>query len=583
MIALALVAFFATLSPAGTLIAAEDDLSLADARAVFEEQRKAAVDASQRRAELQEWLDDFDARVDAAKKEIERTSRQDAVLADRLAFQRTLMTSLADQQGRVAEAKGALSVLALRQREDLRRYARLMAARDVVMTDAGPVFGGDVLRQLLRPSLGERIDASLERRAVLAARQALIDRLKTALYDVRHAQDRLHAAAIDMDRQTAEIIARRETLGATLREQQQFVETSWKEKVLTEQELKAAATEASESSARLAAAQESLRSVSDTLKAATLNSFRAQASALSERRTALDQRREELLRSDVAMKLLQEAARDARESSIAQRNSDRKLYRRIEEVEGRERHVTETLAHGTIALDDGSGASGPMTDADRETLLVQQADLRAMLVLMRQGIPEEQAAQQVQAERVAAYASVERQRLAGLLSALTSESSDLDAQEKALRTKEREAERRYALDDLAPVFAWPVVGRITAGFLDPDYEKVFHFVHRAIDIAVPQGSSVRAIADGVVLAVRDGGATGYSYVLLGHRAGYASLYGHVSKFLVTQGDVVATGQAIALSGGQPGTPGAGKSTTGPHVHLEITKDGMHIDPRTVLR
>ena len=68
----------------------------------------------------------------------------------------------------------------------------------------------------------------------------------------------------------------------------------------------------------------------------------------------------------------------------------------------------------------------------------------------------------------------------------------------------------------------------------------------------------------------------------GHRNGYATLYGHVSSFLVKKGDVVMKGQAIAFSGGTPGTHGAGPMTTGPHLHLELTKDGKHIDPRSVL-
>jgi murein DD-endopeptidase MepM/ murein hydrolase activator NlpD len=105
---------------------------------------------------------------------------------------------------------------------------------------------------------------------------------------------------------------------------------------------------------------------------------------------------------------------------------------------------------------------------------------------------------------------------------------------------------------------------------------------RHFDIAVPQGSIVRSISDGIVYAVKDGGEKGFSYVLIGHRDGYASLYGHVSSFLVRKGDVVAPGQAIALSGGLPGTHGAGPMTTGAHVHLEITKDGVHVNPLSVL-
>ncbi|MEK7218633.1 MAG: peptidoglycan DD-metalloendopeptidase family protein, partial [Patescibacteria group bacterium] len=131
-------------------------------------------------------------------------------------------------------------------------------------------------------------------------------------------------------------------------------------------------------------------------------------------------------------------------------------------------------------------------------------------------------------------------------------------------------------------FTWPVFGPITAGFQDGAYRKRFGVPHYATDIAQPQGSPVHAAADGVVFLVRDGGAKGYTYVLIAHRDGYATLYGHLSSVVVTAGDDVAQGQAIGLSGGQPGTPGAGLLTTGPHLHFEVIKSGTNINPLSVL-
>ena len=125
-------------------------------------------------------------------------------------------------------------------------------------------------------------------------------------------------------------------------------------------------------------------------------------------------------------------------------------------------------------------------------------------------------------------------------------------------------------------------GPITAGYFDLSYEAVFGVPHRAVDIAVPQATPVRSVSDGVVFAFKDGGLTGYSYILIGHRNGYASLYGHVSSSFVKQGDIVSAGQMIGLSGGRPGTRGAGYMTTGSHLHLEITKDGVHVNPTSIL-
>lgn len=133
-----------------------------------------------------------------------------------------------------------------------------------------------------------------------------------------------------------------------------------------------------------------------------------------------------------------------------------------------------------------------------------------------------------------------------------------------------------------PVFHWPAYGPVSAGFMNASYKKFFGVPHLGTDIVVPQDSAVYAAADGVVFLVRDGGLTGYSYILIGHRDGYATLYGHVSQALVSAGQDVAGGQQIAISGGTPGTHGAGPMTTAAHLHFEVIQGGVNVDPKTVL-
>jgi len=70
--------------------------------------------------------------------------------------------------------------------------------------------------------------------------------------------------------------------------------------------------------------------------------------------------------------------------------------------------------------------------------------------------------------------------------------------------------------------------------------------------------------------------------LIGHRGGYATLYGHISHISVYAGEDVHAGQNIGLSGGQPGSHGSGPMTTGSHVHFEVIKSGININPRTML-
>lgn len=134
-----------------------------------------------------------------------------------------------------------------------------------------------------------------------------------------------------------------------------------------------------------------------------------------------------------------------------------------------------------------------------------------------------------------------------------------------------------------PEFAWPVEPElgISAYFADKGYEKRFGMSHRAIDIPADQGTIVAAAADGTVAKISDNGM-GFNSIILRHAGGYATLYGHVSEFLVSEGETVRRGDPIARSGGMPGTKGAGHMTTGAHLHLEFFKDGAHVDPMPLL-
>ncbi|MBN8219926.1 MAG: M23 family metallopeptidase [Spirochaetes bacterium] len=116
-------------------------------------------------------------------------------------------------------------------------------------------------------------------------------------------------------------------------------------------------------------------------------------------------------------------------------------------------------------------------------------------------------------------------------------------------------------------FIHPVAGRITSGFgvrKDPFTEK--HKFHKGIDIACAIGTKVVASAEGTVVFA--GTKKGYGKtVIVEHRNGYRTLYGHLSSIRVKNGDKVAQGQKIALSGM------TGRST-GPHLHFEVRRRGQ---------
>lgn len=128
-------------------------------------------------------------------------------------------------------------------------------------------------------------------------------------------------------------------------------------------------------------------------------------------------------------------------------------------------------------------------------------------------------------------------------------------------------------------FAWPVEPSrgISAYFHDPRYVGVFGVQHNAVDIPEYQSTPIRAAADAVVYVARDNGY-GYSYIILSHAGGFMTVYGHVSSILVTPGQKVSQGAIIGLTGGMPGTPGAGYMTTGPHLHFEVHFNGKNVDP-----
>ena len=83
------------------------------------------------------------------------------------------------------------------------------------------------------------------------------------------------------------------------------------------------------------------------------------------------------------------------------------------------------------------------------------------------------------------------------------------------------------------------------------------------------GEAIYAAAGGEVLKIKYGWNNGAgNYLTILHPNGVVTTYGHLLSILVNQGDTVSQGQIIALMGGQPGTPGAGRST-GFHLHFGV--------------
>lgn len=98
-------------------------------------------------------------------------------------------------------------------------------------------------------------------------------------------------------------------------------------------------------------------------------------------------------------------------------------------------------------------------------------------------------------------------------------------------------------------------------------------MHEGIDLAGPLGSPILAVGDGLV--IKAGPADGFgNWVVIQHRNGDVSIYGHMQFFFVHVGEEVKAGQRIALVGNEG-------FSTGPHLHFEIHRGsfaGSPIDP-----
>ncbi|MFZ5731839.1 MAG: peptidoglycan DD-metalloendopeptidase family protein [Pseudomonadota bacterium] len=122
-----------------------------------------------------------------------------------------------------------------------------------------------------------------------------------------------------------------------------------------------------------------------------------------------------------------------------------------------------------------------------------------------------------------------------------------------------------------PAFRWPARGRVIAGYGAKTNGKQ----NDGINVAVPEGTPVKAAEDGVVAysgnELKDYG----NLVLVRHANGYVTAYAHASELMVKRGDTIKRGQIIAKSGQTGGV-------SSPQLHFEIRKGSSPVDPMQFL-
>ena len=162
---------------------------------------------------------------------------------------------------------------------------------------------------------------------------------------------------------------------------------------------------------------------------------------------------------------------------------------------------------------------------------------------------------------------------------------DLDLRARSLQERlEREEESlqevRGYLDDRTSLLdahprMWPARGWVTSGY---GWRKGPHGggrrLHAGLDIAAPRGTPIVAPADGHIVFA--GYHTAYgNLIVMDHGYGITTKYAHTSRMLVRVGDRVQRGELIAKVGN------TGRST-GPHLHFEVLKAGVPVNPRRFL-
>ena len=122
-----------------------------------------------------------------------------------------------------------------------------------------------------------------------------------------------------------------------------------------------------------------------------------------------------------------------------------------------------------------------------------------------------------------------------------------------------------------PTFRWPVRGRVIAGFgPKPSGQQ-----NDGINVAVPEGTPIKAAEDGVVAYAGNELKTYGNLVLVRHSNGYVTAYAHASEIMVKRDEPIKRGQVIAKSG-QTG------NVATPQLHFEIRRGSTPVDPMPFL-
>lgn len=236
-----------------------------------------------------------------------------------------------------------------------------------------------------------------------------------------------------------------------------------------------------------------------------------------------------------------------------------------------QQRTQQTLANINDLRGELEGRANTLRDFEREL-----AELRARQEAQRKTLKDQESAK----ERLYEITKTQEAEFQKLLGAAAAEQRRANAEIARVEAEVRAELERRGLVKLGGigVFDWPIdpIFGVSCGFHCADY-PYRHLIgpHSGIDLPTHMGTPVRAAADGYVARAYDSGGPGYSYVLLLHGDDFSTVYGHLSSIAASTGSMVARGQVVGSSGGVG--RGAGLST-GPHLHFEVRKNGIPVNP-----